>query len=71
MIKTLTVIGSVMWILGLVLSILGLNIAGGTWVAIAGNILFLIGLGLMGVVWFKKKNVQAEKEKAVPPQEPQ
>ena len=57
MLKKLTVIGCTMWILGLVTTIIGLNLTGNakTWVSIVGNAVFLIGLGITGIVWVKKK----------------
>ena len=57
MLKKLTVIGCTMWILGLVTTIIGLNLTGNpkTWVSIVGNVVFLIGLGITGIVWVKKK----------------
>ena len=56
--KKLTVVGCVMWIVGLAASIIGLNLTGSarSWVSIAGNVVFLIGLGITGYVWLKKKN---------------
>jgi hypothetical protein len=55
--KKLTVIGCAMWIVGLAVSIIGLNLTGSerSWVSIAGNVVFLIGLGITGYVWVKKK----------------
>ena len=57
MLKKLTVIGCTMWILGLVTTIIGLNLTGNakTWVSIVGNVVFLIGLVITGIVWVKKK----------------
>ena len=57
MLKKLTVIGCTMWILGLVTTIIGLNLTGNakTWVSIVGNVVFLIGLGITGIAWVKKK----------------
>ena len=53
-------LGAVLWILGLAMFIVGLNIHSGvgSWFSIIGNILFLFGLGLEGVWWFKKRNQQ-------------
>lgn len=55
--KKLTLIGCAMWIVGLAVSIIGLNLTGSerSWVCIAGNVVFLIGLGITGYVWVKKK----------------
>lgn len=62
--KKLTVIGCVLWIAGLIVSIIGLNLAGTarTWVSIAGNVVFLAGLGITGAVWLRKKQEEKEKE---------
>ena len=55
--KTLPVIGASLWILGLALFLIGLNIKSGTgsWMSVIGNICFFLGLGIEGVVWMKKK----------------
>ena len=55
--KLLPALGAGLWILGLVMSIVGLNIRTprGTWISVIGNITFLVGLGLEGVWWLKKK----------------
>ena len=52
------------WILGLILAILGLNLAGdtGTWIRVIGEILFLIGLGMEGVLWFQRQKQQEKKD---------
>lgn len=51
--KRLFLPGAVLWILGLVMSIAGMNLEGnaGTWIATIGDILFLIGLGIVGAAW--------------------
>ena len=51
--KTLKILASLFWIIGLAASIIGLNIKTNTgrWISVAGNITFLIGLALQGVVW--------------------
>ena len=51
--KTLKILASLFWIIGLVVSIVGLNIKTdtGRWMSVIGNITFLIGLALQGVVW--------------------
>lgn len=55
--KLLPVLGASLWILGLVLSIVGLNIhsATGTWISVIGNIAFLVGLGLEGIHWVRRR----------------
>ena len=51
--KTLKVLASLFWILGLAATIIGLNIKTdtGKWVSTIGNITFLVGLALQGVGW--------------------
>ena len=51
--KTLKILASLFWIIGLTAAIVGLNIKTdtGRWISVAGNITFLIGLALQGVVW--------------------
>lgn len=60
--RKVTVVGCVLWIAGLVASIVGLNLQGdaGRWVSIVGNIVFLLGLGIIGAVWFRKKRLEEE-----------
>ena len=55
--KGIRLLGLILWILGLVLSIVGLNVPGtaGTWMAVIGNILFLVGLGVTGYFWLREK----------------
>jgi hypothetical protein len=67
--KKLTVTGGILWIVGLILSIVGLNLEGGmsSGLAIAGNIVFLIGLGISGVAWIRRRN---EEERAAAAQQP-
>jgi len=62
--KKLTVIGCAMWIIGLIVAIVGLNLTGDakTWVSVIGNIVFLIGLGITGFVWLRKKKEEKETE---------
>ena len=60
----LPLLGACLWIVGLILSIVGMNIHSGTgsWMSVIGNILFLVGLGIEGVVWFRKRDEKARKE---------
>lgn len=60
--KKLTVIGCAMWIIGLIVSIVGLNLGGKarTWVSVIGNVVFLIGLGITGYIFLKKKRNEKE-----------
>ena len=64
--KTLKILASVFWIVGLTATIVGLNIKtdAGQWISTAGNFTFLVGLALQGVVWAlasrKKSSAEAE-----------
>ena len=51
--KRLMLPGCILWLAGLVMSIVGMNIPdnAGKLVAVIGNILFLVGLGLVGAAW--------------------
>ena len=51
--KRLMLPGCVLWLLGLVMSIVGMNIPdnAGKLVSVIGNFLFLIGLGIVGAAW--------------------
>lgn len=51
--KTLKILASLFWIIGLAAAIIGLNIKTNTgrWISSAGYITFLVGLALQGVVW--------------------
>ena len=62
--RKLTVIGCILWIAGLIVAIVGLNLAGNakTWVSVTGNIVFLVGLGITGAVWLKKRKSEKEAE---------
>ena len=65
--RTLKILASLFWIIGLVVSIVGLNIKTdtGRWMSVASNITFLVGLALQGVVWAlmsRKKKDPAEAE---------
>ena len=55
--KGWTVAGGGLWIAGLVIFIVGLNLAGEVrgWLTVIGSILFLLGLGITGAVWLKRK----------------
>ena len=64
--KALKVTASLLWIIGLTATIVGLNIRtdAGQWISTAGNITFLVGLALQGVVWAlasrEKNSAEAE-----------
>ena len=61
--KRLILPGSILWIAGLVTSIVGMNIRTdtGSVIAVVGNILFLIGLGIVGAAWFIARKKEEEK----------
>ena len=64
--KRLVLPGGILWIAGLVMSIVGMNLHTdtGSLVAVIGNILFLVGLGIVGAAWLmeRKKREQDEKQ---------
>ena len=66
--RKLFLAGGILWIAGLVLSIVGLNLEGGvrSALSVAGNIVFLVGLGITGAVWLRARN----REEASRPEEP-
>ena len=51
--KRLLLPGGILWVIGLVMSIVGLNIQTdtGSLIAVIGNILFHVGLGIVGAAW--------------------
>lgn len=55
--KKWTAMGCILWIIGLAIFIIGLNLTGNTraWMTIAGSIIFLAGLGISGAMWMKNK----------------
>ena len=68
--KTLKVLASLFWILGLAATIIGLNIKTdtGKWVSTIGNITFLVGLALQGVVWaLMSRNKKSPEEESSEP----
>ena len=56
--------GGILWISGLVMSIVGMNIHTdtGSLIAVIGNILFLIGLGIVGADWFMERKSSNQKD---------
>jgi len=62
--KKLFLPGGILWVIGLVMSIVGMNLQGdtGRWISVIGNILFLIGLGIVGAAWMiaRKKDEKQE-----------
>ena len=62
--KRLVLPGGILWIAGLVMSIIGMNLHTdtGKLVAIIGNIVFLVGLGIFGAAWLiARKKEDSEK----------
>ena len=69
--KSLKVLASLFWILGLAATIIGLNIKTdtGKWVSTIGNITFLVGLALQGVVWaLMSRNKKSPEEESSEPE---
>ena len=63
--KRLVLPGGILWIAGLVMSIVGMNLHTdtGRLVAINGNIVFLVGLGIFGAAWLMaRKSKDSEKQ---------
>ena len=63
--KRLVLPGGILWIAGLVMSIVGMNLHNdtGRLVAIIGNIVFLVGLGIFGAAWLMaRKSKDSEKQ---------
>lgn len=63
--KRLVLPGGILWIAGLVMSIVGMNLHTdtGRLVAIIGNIMFLVGLGIFGAAWLMaRKSKDSEKQ---------
>lgn len=62
--KKWTVIGCLLWIAGLCVFIIGLNLTGNTrnWMTITGSISFLAGLGITGAVRMKAKNASVDED---------
>ena len=69
--KTIKILASVFWIVGLTATIVGLNIKtdAGQWISTIGNITFLIGLALQGVVWALKSREEKSSAEAEPKSE--
>ena len=62
--KRLALPGCILWIAGLVVSIVGMNIHSdtGKLVAVIGNILFFIGLGITGAAWLAARKKDGKQE---------
>ena len=56
--KKMTITGCSLWIIGLIVFIVGINLTGNTreTMMTLGSIIFMMGLGLSAIVWIKKKN---------------
>ena len=56
--------GGILWIAGLVLSIVGMNIKtdAGSLMAVIGNILFFVGLGIVGAAWLMARKNDEKRE---------
>ena len=56
--KKLTMAGCILWIAGLIVFIVGINLTGNTreTMMTLGSIVFMMGLGISVFVWMKKKN---------------
>jgi hypothetical protein len=63
--KTWTIAGCCLWIIGIAVFIVGLNLVGNIkeWMTVAGSIVFLAGLGISGAVWMKNKKSAEETDK--------
>ncbi len=62
--KRLVLPGGILWIAGLVISIVGMNIGTdtGSLIAVIGNILFLAGLGIVGAAWLTARKKEEKRE---------
>ena len=61
--KKWTLTGCLMWIIGLTVFIVGMNLTGSVkdWMTVVGSIVFLAGLGITGAQWvIRKKEEEAE-----------
>ena len=62
--KRLILPGGILWIVGLILSIVGMNVHTdtGSLVSVIGNILFLNGLGIVGAAWLMARKKDGGKQ---------
>ena len=60
--KNWTIAGCGLWIIGLAVFIIGLNLSGNIrgWMTTLGSIAFLAGLGITGALWMKRKKDEDE-----------
>ena len=63
-----TAAGCLLWIIGLAVFIIGLNLTGSAreWMTVIGSIAFLAGLGIVGAFWLKNRNNQQDSEDKKP-----
>ena len=64
--RKLALAGSCLWILGLILTVVGLNVTGnaGTWMTAVGGIIFLAGLMTEGVLWMQQRREDEQQRNA-------
>ena len=62
--KKRMVAGCILWITGITVFIIGLNLTGDVkeWMTVAGSILFLAGLGITGAEWMRTRKEPQETE---------
>lgn len=60
--KGIAISACFLWVAGLAMSVIGLNLAGdtGKWIGITGNILFLLGLLLVGILWARGRKKETD-----------
>ena len=62
--KKWAVTGYLLWIIGLIVFIVGINLTGDVkeWMSLAGTIAFMAGLGITGALWvIRKKEEENDK----------
>ena len=64
--KKLTLAACILWLAGLAVFIVGLNVPGdtGRWLSVIGQICFFVGLGIEGVLYFRKRSAGEKSETA-------
>ena len=62
--KKWTLTGCLLWIVGLTVFIVGMNLTGSVkdWMMVAGSIVFMAGLGITGAIWVIRKKQEEEQE---------
>lgn len=63
--KKWAVTGYLLWIIGLIVFIVGINLTGDVkeWMSLAGTIAFMAGLGITGALWVIRKKEEEENSK--------